>query len=229
MASTFKAVINTMNDLSLCTWVVKGKSGNLLAYQYDKLDIDVSIDRLKNVLLEQRGDFIRVEIGNQKSASKGGDNYKVIKMDVDLSTLNPGAASPVNFSIAESSDFKALQKMVADQNAVIMKLSNDLIESRYKNEIEALKQQIAGIQEQDSIGKMADTLLPLIAAYIPNLLPAPQKNINGIAPEESETFAEYLYFLKLDPEAPKVIEAISRIAETAPATYASYKKMLLSM
>jgi len=222
MASTFKSVTDTMSDMNIVTWSAKSRSGALLGYQHDtKMDIDLSIGRLRKLLEGQQGDFVRVEL-QPPSGGKGGDLKKVIKMDVDLSTVNPqmagiGQAIPAH-------DFTRLEKMISELSQQNQALTAKLIESKYENKIKELEQQINGVNNDDPIGRVIDLVIPILSAYIPKMVnqdgnpPA----INGV-PDPMERL------LAVDPEGMKVVEAIANLAEKNPSMYNQYKPILLNL
>ena len=222
MASTFKSVTDTMSDMNIVTWSVKSRSGALLGYQHDlKMDIDMSIARLRKLLEGQQGDFVRVEL-QPPAGGKGGDLKKVIKMDVDLSTVNPQITG-IN-QVAPSHDFNRLEKMINELSAQNQALTAKLIESKYENKIKELETQINGVNQDDPIGRVLDLVIPILSAYIPKMVnqegnpPA----INGV-PDPVERL------LTADPEGMKVIDAIANLAEKNPSMYNQYKPILLNL
>lgn len=223
MASTFKSVTDTMNDMSIVTWSVKTRSGSLLGYQHDpKMDIDLSIARLRKLLEGQQGDFVRVELAPATGQGKGGDLKKIIKMDVDLSTVNPNVSGIGQ--IMPSQDFTRLEKMIAELSAQNQALTAKLIESKYENKIKELEQQINGVNDSDPIGRVIDLVIPILAAYVPKMV-SPDGNpaaINGV-PDPVERL------LSADPDGMKVIEAIANLAEKNPGMYNQYKPILLNL
>lgn len=236
MASTFKAVSDTMHDMSFATYVVKSRGGSMIGYQLDKkMGVDESIDRLKKLLLEQTGDMAKVEI-NPKSAG-GGDSYKCIKMDVDLSTVPGRAVSGiVHQTQGMSSDY---QKLIDKQNAELMKLKEEIIELRYQQKIDKLQEQISGIKDNDPIGKLTEVLVPVLIQYLPGLLtPKDAKTINGV---ESDTVATNFNLsrkdraalmaselMKIDGEGDELLAAIYLIASKSINSYNTYKPTLIN-
>jgi hypothetical protein len=208
-------------------WKAKGRSGTLIGYQLDPaMDVSMSIQRLQKLLSETRGDSVRIELQpNPSKGKKGGNMAHLLKMDVDLNTVNPSGslpAVPVAGHPADFSKFEAMLNRLMEQN---QQLQSELIKSQYENQIKALEQKIEGISNKESddpIGKVIDMLVPVMAQYLPAMMkPAPSPDINGADPVSR--------LLAVDPEGMKVIEAIAKLAETDLATYNQYKPLLLSL
>lgn len=239
MASTFKAVSDTMLDMNFPTYVVKSRGGSMIGYQLDKkMNVEESIDRLKKLLLEQTGDIAKVEINPKSGGTGGGDSFKCIKMDVDLSTIPGRAVSGVVQHVGQgvSGD---MQKLFEKQNAEILALKEKLIALEYQAKIDKLQEQISGIQENDPIGKITEMLVPVLAQYLPSLLaPKDSRAINGLESETVTTNANLSprdrakllagELCDIDPDADKIIAAIYIIASKDIDSYNNYKPMLVA-
>jgi hypothetical protein len=222
MASTWKSVVDTMHDMNLNTWSVKSRSGSLIGYQHDqKIDVDTSVIRLRKLLEgQQGGDIVKIELA--PPVGKGGDRKNIIKLDVDVSTVNTGVSG---FAPAPTPDFSKLEKMIEGLMTQNQALQAKLIESKYENQIKDLQAQISGVND-DPIGRVIDLVIPILAAYVPKMTGgAPGDNlppsINGVDPIER--------LLAVDPEGMKVIEAIVSLAENKPEIYRQYKPILFSI
>jgi len=223
MASTFKAITDTMSDLNISLWQIKSRGGSLIGYQLDpKMDIDGSIERMKRLLKEQSGDTLSVFL--QPNKSKNGDMTKVIRMEVDLSTVDPqkSVAGIGNFP---APDLSRMEKMISDLTERNNALSSQLIESKYENKIKELEAKISGVNADDPIGKVLELIAPVIAAYVPKLLNPNQPDING-TPEQDLLIQR---FIAVDPDAIQVINAIVYLAENNPTLYSTYKPMLINI
>lgn len=210
-----------MSDMKISTWSVRSRSGELIDFQHDKIDVDMSIARLRKCLEGLQGDYVRVEL-DPPPGGKGGNLKKVIKKNVDLSTVNPqmsGIGQPM-----PTHDFTRLEKMISELSAQNQALTAKLIESKYENKIKELEQQINGVNDSDPIGRVIDLVIPILAAYVPKMV-SPDGNppaINGV-PDPVERL------LAADPDGMKVIEAIANLAEKNPGMYNQYKPILLNL
>jgi hypothetical protein len=223
MASTFKAITDTMGDLGITLWQVKSRGNSLIGYQLDaKLPIDSSIDRLRKLLKEQSGDIITVLL-QPNTKEKGGDQKKVIRMDVDLTTVDPGSRAVAG--IGNMPDLSKFETMIADLSKQNQALQAQLIESKYQNQIKDLEAKISGVEQNDPIGKVLEMIAPVIAAYLPKLMNPGAKDIHGI-PEQDQMLSR---LLAVDQDGLKVVEAIVMLAENNPTLYATYKPVLLNM
>jgi hypothetical protein len=225
MASTFKAVRETMEDMNISTYNVKSRRGALLGYNHDsKLSVDAAISKIEKLLCETSGDFVTIEI-NPKMNGKGGDTFKIIKMEVDLNSVRPqtiaGAGPDISFN-------RYIDQLKA-KDAELMELRTALIKAEHKKEIDDLKTEIAGIKENDTIGKLVESLAPLLIAYIPKLINpgAPPPAINGIA-NISEREDLLNRWAASDPAYMQLLIAIVMIAESDPANYNQYKPIIIS-
>lgn len=225
MASTFKAVRETMEDMNISTYNVKNRRGALIGYNHDsKLSVEAAISKIEKLLIETSGDFVTVEIG-PKMNGKGGDTYKVIKMEVDLNSVRPQSVSGNGPDIS----FNRYIDQLKAKDAELMELKTALIRAEHKKEIEDLKTQINGIKEQDTVGKLVEQLAPILIAYIPKLLNpgAPAPAINGIAniSEREDLLNRWQHS---DPGYMNLLGAIVRIAETDPVSYQQYKPIIIA-
>jgi len=227
MASTFKAVQDTMEDLNIVVWKALGRGGSLMGYQNDsKADLDTSVSRLKKLLLEQSGDIVRVELHPvERKSAKGGDMMKIIKMDVDLNSIR-GAVAGVPVT-GDTKDLQTMIKQLTDQN---MKLQAELIETRYTNKIAELEKKIEGINDGDPMNKLLEGLLPVLAAYLPSLMKAPAapaqgSAINGMPLQSESNLMEQ--WRSVDPEASMVLSAVVNLATNHTAIYQSAKPSLM--
>jgi hypothetical protein len=232
--TTFNAVRDTMRDLNCPVWKVKGRSGTLIGYQQDpSLDVELSIQRMHKLLGEVKGDAVRVELQPNPpkgSAKKGGNTLHILKMDVDLSTVNPSGSGSGMAGIpaqpaGDFSRFEAMLQKLMDQNA---ELQSQLIKTKYEQQIQALEQKIEGISNQqpdDPIGKVIDMMIPILAQALPSMMQKSGQSpvINGI---DADPVAR---LLQADPEGMIVIEAIAKLAEHKPEIYQQYKPLLLQM
>lgn len=218
MASTFKYVTDTMRDLNISTWMISSPKRKNIGAQLDgKLDIDMSISRLRNALENQRGEYVTITL--DPPIGKGGDRKNTMMIDVDLSTVN----TPVSGvgCLGPTGDFSRLEKMIANLAEQNQKLQAALIESKYENQIKDLQQQIAGAQESDPIGRVLELVIPILSAYVPKMMNPEGPTINGPDPVAR--------LLAVDSDGMKVIEKIAELAENKPDTYAMYKPMLMSI
>lgn len=223
MASTFKGVAETMEDMNITTYVVKSRGGALLGYNYDKKqDVDTSIGRLKKLLMEQTGDIVKVELG--KTEQSGGDTSKIIRMDVELNSLRSDAAPVAGHSSINN-------ELVERQAAEILNLKEQLIELKYQRQIDELRAEISGAAEDnDPIGKIADMLAPVISAYLPQLLGQGVKTtpppINGMPPF-SETNELLTRWHNQDNNFIEVLEAIVLLSENNKPVYNNYRPVII--
>lgn len=226
MASTFQAIEDTMNDMGAVVWRVVGKGGALIGYQNDATqDVQGSINRLRKLLEQQSGDLLRVELHpSPKQAKKGGDMMKVIKMDVDLSTVRAGTIAGMQ-TIPPGADFKELFKTIQELQQTNILLQTQLIEKKYEAQIEKLKEEINGINQNDPIGKLIDVVVPILAGSIPGMMKtqASPGDINGLPGDDL-----LIRLQKVDPDGYAVLNAIVVIAENNPDAYNTYKPMLIN-
>jgi predicted ribosome quality control (RQC) complex YloA/Tae2 family protein len=170
MASTFKAVADTMEDMSITMYRVKGRGNSLIGYNNDpKTSVDVSITRLKKLLQEQQGDFVRVELippGKRKEDGTGGD-MTVIKMEVDLSSLSGRVVAGI-----EGHDKTNYREMLEKQNQQIMELQKELLKREYDNKIAELEKRIEGTADADPINQLIGAITPAIVPVIPQIIAA---------------------------------------------------------
>ena len=150
MAVTFQAVADAMADLKISKWTVKSRSGSMMGYERTNKDVDSSIQRLRKVLEQCQDDLVRVELNpNPKEDGPGGDNKKVLKFDVDLSTLKPVSGIPSAISSSESKELRELREKVKE-------LELAAIEQKYQAQIIDLNKKIDGIRDDDPIGRLIE-------------------------------------------------------------------------
>lgn len=234
MASTFRAVSDTMQDMNFSTYVVKSRSNSMIGYQLDKkLNVDMAIDRLKKLLLETTGDFVKLEINPRSSGA--GDAFKCIKMDVDLSTV-PGkiiAGMTVEGSGMSAGHLRAMEK----KDAEMMALKEELIQLKFQQKIDKLEEQIAGVKDNDPIGKLTEIIIPVLIQYLPGLLtPKDKKAINGFdtiggtdgLSTEARAVLMTKEILNIDQNADELMAAIYLIASKNIEAYNAQKPMLIN-
>jgi hypothetical protein len=235
MATTFKAVTDTMVDLNLPVWQVKSRTGNtLLGYQLnEKMDVDSSIERLKKLLTEITADTVKVVLIPSLTKGKGGNNMNQINMEVDLSSLRPAAVSVGN--LPANSKYEQMIQELNDRNN---KLAQQLIETRYQQQIEELNKKIEGLETAkptDPINRLLELVIPIalqnpaISGWIGGLLgggatpPVERKDINGLEEEESPIDR----LKRIDPDYLSFIDAVATAAENDVKQYFMYKEMLV--
>jgi hypothetical protein len=232
MATTFKAVTDTMQDLNITVWQVKSRTGNnLLGYQLDeKLDIGSSIDRLKKLLTEITSDSVKVTLIPNLTKGKGGNTLNQLNFEVDLNSLRPApavtgiAAMPANYN-----------QVLQDMNDRYNKLAQELVETRYQQQINQLQQKIEGLENAKPatpIDRFLELVIPIalnspkvigwLNGLIPDQQPVDRKDINGI--DDESTALDRL--AAIDPDYISFIEAVATAAEKNPDQYFMYKKML---
>lgn len=235
MATTFKAVTDTMVDLNLPVWQVKSRTGGTnLGYQLnEKMDVDSSIDRLKKLLTEITADTVKVVLIPSLTKGKGGNMMKQINMEVDLSSLRPAAVSVGN--LPANSKYEQLIQELNDRNN---KLAQQLIETRYQQQIEELNKKIEGLETAkptDPINRLLELVIPIalqnpaISGWINGLLGSAastteRKDINGIEEEEASPIDR---LAKIDPDYLSFIDAVATAAENDVKQYFMYKEMLV--
>ena len=235
MATTFKAVTDTMVDLNLPVWQVKSRTGGtLLGYQLnEKMDVDSSIERLKKLLTEITADTVKVVLIPSLTKGKGGNTMNQINMEVDLSSLRPAAVSVGN--LPANSKYEQLIQELNDRNN---KLAQQLIETKYQQQIEQLNKKIEGLETAkptDPINRLLELVIPIalqnpaISGWIGGLLggAAPtteRKDINGIEEEEASPIDR---LAKIDPDYLSFIDAVATAAENDVKQYFMYKEMLV--
>ena len=228
MAASFKAVSDTMEDMNIILWKVKGRGNSLIGYNNDlKLSIDASIGRLKKLLLEQKGDFVRVELDppNKKGSEnvKGGDTT-TIKMEVDLSTLqNTSSINGINTN--HSSDYSKLEKMINDLREENKSLQLAAIENKYQGQIEDLKKQINGVDD-DPIGRIVELVIPILSTYLPQMLsPKQPSQINGV-PDDDDTNSIIDRIKSVIPNLNFYLEKFAVMAENDPDKLKNLLKLI---
>ena len=214
MAVTFQAVADAMADLKISKWTVKSRSGSMMGYERTNKDVDSSIQRLRKVLEQCQDDLVRVELNpNPKEDGPGGDNKKVLKFDVDLSTLKPVSGIPSAISSSESKELRELREKVKE-------LELKAIEEKYQAQIIDLNKKIDGIRDDDPIGRLIETLTPILAAYVPQMLgaKAPPPTINGPANDADQDRIENAIGVLMDvvPDFPTVLEKLATMARNEP-------------
>lgn len=219
---TFQAVKDAMTDLAISCWQVKGKNGSMIGYQDEHtVPLEVSIARLEKLLSCVNGDFVRIELhpkAKKTGTNKPTDYMKVIKMDVDLKSLNPGAVA----GVAVASD-GVTRGMIDSMNATILRLEKELIETKYINQIADLKKEIAGVKDANPMDKMIEVLIPVITGALTPGAKAPHA-MAGI--EGSKVYERYL---ELDPQGDAVIGSLVWLIENNVDQYNMYKPMLLNL
>lgn len=221
MASTFKAVTDTMEDLTITCWKAYSRGGSLLGYYNEKsVGVESSINRLRKLLEQQLGDFVKVELLPTTKAKQGGDFTKVIKMEVDLNSLRstPTAVS----GHVPSEDIAQLRKMLTEATNTIMRLNTDLIEQKYTNKIAELEKRIEGVNDEDPINKLLELVVPIMAASFTSPKATPS-DINGLPGDDL-----LARLIKVDPDGYRVLVAIVEIAEKHTEVYKTFKPTILN-
>lgn len=221
MASTFKAVTDTMEDLQITSWKAYSRGGSLLGYYNEKsVGVEGSINRLRKLLEQQLGDFVKVELLPTTKAKQGGDFSKVIKMEVDLNSLRstPTAVS----GHVPSEDIAQLRKMLTEATNTIMRLNTDLIEQKYTNRIAELEKTIEGVGSEDPINRLLELVIPIFATSLTSPKTAPN-DINGLPGDDL-----LARLIKVDPDGYRVLVAIVEIAEKHTEIYKTFKPTILN-
>jgi hypothetical protein len=225
MASTFKAVTDTMEDLQITCWKAYSRGGSLLGYYSEKSGgVESSINRLRKLLEQQLGEFVKVELLPTTKAKQGGDFTKVIKMEVDLNSLR-GTPTVVS-GHTPSEDIVQLRKMLTEATNTIMRLNTDLIEQKYTNKIAELEKRIEGGTELSVTDKMLAEVIPLIPGGIAALITyfnKPRQEINGLPGDDL-----LARLIKVDADGYRVLVAIVDIAENHTDVYKTFKPMILN-
>jgi len=221
MASTFKAVTDTMEDLQITCWKAFSRGGSLLGYYSEKSGgVESSINRLFKLLEQQLGDFVKVELLPTTKAKQGGDFTKVIKMEVDLNSLR--SIPTVVSGHVPSEDIAQLRKMLTEATNTIMRLNTDLIEQKYAAKIAELEKRIEGINDEDPINKLLELVMPIMAASLTSPKAAPN-DINGLPGDDL-----LARLIKVDPDGYRVLVAIVEIAEKHTEVYKTFKPTILN-
>lgn len=225
MASTFKAVTDTMEDLQITSWKAFDKKRNLLSYYNAKNgDVESSINRLFKLLEQQLGDFVQVELIPTTKAKQGGDFSKVIKMEIDLNSLR---SIPIVVSgHVPSEDIAQLRKLLTEATNTIMQLNTDLIEQKYAAKFAEMERRIEGQTELSITDKMLTEVIPLIPGGIAALIAyfnKPRQEINGLPGDDL-----LARLIKVDPDGYRVLVAIVEIAENHTEVYKTFKPTILN-
>jgi hypothetical protein len=221
MASTFKAVTDTMEDLQITCWKAYSRGGSLLGYYSEKsVGVESSINRLRKLLEQQLGEFVKVELLPTTKAKQGGDFTKVIKMEVDLNSLR-GTPTVVS-GHAPSEDIAHLRKMLTEATNTIMRLNTDLIEQKYTNKIAELEKTIEGVGNEDPINRLLELVIPIFATSLTSPKVAPN-DINGLPGDDL-----LARLIKVDPDGYRVLVAIVEIAEKHTDVYKTFKPTILN-
>lgn len=221
MASTFKAVTDTMEDLQITCWKAYSRGGSLLGYYSEKSGgVESSINRLRKLLEQQIGEFVKVELLPTTKAKQGGDFTKVIKMEVDLNSLR-GTPTVVS-GHAPSEDIAQLRKMLTEATNTIMRLNTDLIEQKYTNKIAELEKTIEGVGNEDPINRLLELVIPIFATSLTSPKAAPN-DINGLPGDDL-----LARLIKVDADGYRVLVAIVDIAENHTDVYKTFKPMILN-
>ena len=221
MASTFKAVTDTMEDLQITSWKAFSRGGSLLGYYSEKSGgVESSINRLRKLLEQQLGEFVKVELLPTTKAKQGGDFTKVIKMEVDLNSLR--STPTVVSGHAPSEDIAQLRKMLTEATNTIMRLNTDLIEQKYTNRIAELEKTIEGVGSEDPINRLLELVIPIFATSLTSPKIAPN-DINGLPGDDL-----LARLIKVDPDGYRVLVAIVEIAEKHTEVYKTFKPTILN-
>lgn len=221
MASTFKAITDTMEDLQITSWKAFSRGGSLLGYYNEKaVGVESSINRLRKLLEQQLGDFVKVELLPTTKAKQGGDFTKVIKMEVDLNSLR--STPTVVSGHVPSEDIAQLRKMLTEATNTIMRLNTDLIEQKYTNKIAELEKTIEGVGNEDPINRLLELVIPIFATSLTSPKIAPN-DINGLPGDDL-----LARLIKVDPDGYRVLVAIVEIAEKHTEVYKTFKPTILN-
>ena len=221
MASTFKAITDTMEDLQITSWKAFSRGGSLLGYYSEKSGgVESSINRLRKLLEQQLGEFVKVELLPTTKAKQGGDFTKVIKMEVDLNSLR--STPTVVSGHVPSEDIAQLRKMLTEATNTIMRLNTDLIEQKYTNRIAELEKTIEGVGSEDPINRLLELVIPIFATSLTSPKTAPN-DINGLPGDDL-----LARLIKVDPDGYRVLVAIVEIAEKHTEVYKTFKPTILN-
>ena len=221
MASTFKAVTDTMEDLQITCWKAYSRGGSLLGYYNEKSGgVESSINRLRKLLEQQLGEFVKVELLPTTKAKQGGDFTKVIKMEVDLNSLR--STPTVVSGHVPNEDIAQLRKMLTEATNTIMRLNTDLIEQKYTNKIAELEKTIEGVGNDDPINRLLELVIPIFATSLTSPKAAPN-DINGLPGDDL-----LARLIKVDKDGYRVLVAIVDIAENHTDVYKTFKPMILN-
>lgn len=222
---TFNAVKETMRDMNASTYNIKGPRGALIGYNHDsKVNVEEAINKIEKLLNEISGTVVTIELNPRNG--KGGDNFKIIKLEVDLNTIRKGGAVS---GAGDDITFNKYHDELKKKDAELLELKTALIRAEHKKEIEDLKKEIAGIRDNDTVGKLLETLTPVLVAYLPKMLNpgAPAPMINGIV-NISEREDLLNRWANADADYLNLLGVIVRIAEQSPANYQQYKPILIA-
>ena len=221
MASTFKAVTDTMEDLQITCWKAYSRGGSLLGYYSEKSGgVESSINRLRKLLEQQLGEFVKVELLPTTKAKQGGDFTKVIKMEVELNSLR--STPTVVSGHVPNEDIAQLRKMLTEATNTIMRLNTDLIEQKYTNKIAELEKTIEGVGNDDPINRLLELVIPIFATSLTSPKAAPN-DINGLPGDDL-----LARLIKVDKDGYRVLVAIVDIAENHTDVYKTFKPMILN-
>lgn len=219
---TFPALKAMMQDLKVPSWNVKGKNSSLIGYEDDNsISMDISVARLEKLLNGITGDYVRVELHPGSKTKTGGgkltDYTKVVKVDVDLSTM-PGRSAVTGLGAVHSVNSGKVDQL----QERILQLEKEVIEHKYLNQIAELRKEIAGVKDQDPMNKLLETLLPsIIGALSPG-----QTKPMALAGTPDDIMNK---FISLDPQGGAVVGALVWLIENNVEKYNMYKPILLDM
>lgn len=216
---TVSYLLAEMKENNLNCWNIKDNKNLLAEVDDDTIDTAASAAILQNKLSLLAGSGI-VTVTLSKSVKKNRVGKEAFK--VRTYTINTGEKELNKMDISGiNSELKSLR----EENA---KLKEQLISQTYEQKLKDLEKKIEGLEnkpdDDDPIGRVVDLVIPILSNMLVNPAPAPAPNINGI--EEDTVLDEWL---KLDPEAIKVMKAIVNLAKNKPSQYQTYKPILLNL
>jgi len=212
-------VTEEMRECNLKCWKISRGKQLLTDQDDDTMHIETSITRLTDKVRLYDGIINITLSGVNKAKRKGAETYKVRSY-----TIKAGSAVdaiPVT-QIGVPHDDKEKRQMMEE----IVKLREQILETKYKEEIQALRREIAAIREEDSddgLFGMGDILKPYLAQLLAPGAAAAAPGIHGL--DENSLVDEWI---KLDKEAPALLAAIVRMCRDNRESYNTYKPFIIN-
>lgn len=216
-----------MRQSGYSMWTVKTdvRKHSIIAMNWDRsVSMEASIDRLKNILSNQSGQTIFVELLPKDFDAKSDKKFRSLIMEVDLRSINPQAVSIIPANQVQGLD--KLERMIADLAEKNSKLQAELIASKYENKIAELEQRISGPSD-DPINRILELVIPIAAAYMQKVSGGSTPVINGL--ETFDAADPVRDLLAADPEGLAVVAKIASVAVNDPKFYEKLKPMLFKI
>jgi hypothetical protein len=207
-------------------YVFKQMQENQLAF-YEVLDENVTVEKaveqLRECLESLNGSFVTIKVSAvTKKAKAQARDYSLRIYNVKLST----PAQQVGGIGAVNDDYKSLM-------AEITALKEQLIETKFKNEIAGLREEMERIKTEKS-----DPISDIAQAMLIQYMQPQQKGIVGIAgtsesvsateiQSDRDRFTAVVKRLRnIDPDFVTTLEKLAAFAETNPDKYKLYLNMI---